>query len=440
MESESVNLTNLFFTFFLVFLNGFFVAAEFAIVKVRSSQLDTGSKKSVNLIAKSILENLEGYLAATQLGITLASLALGWVGEETFTLIMLKTIALFNLDITPEFAHKLALPLAFALITFFHIVFGELVPKSIGIRYPQKTALFIAPFLKVFRTAFLPIIAIFNHTANFLLRMMGLTPSEEGEIHSEEELKLIIAESAEGGAIDDNERELIHNVFDFDNRIVREIYRHNLKVTGIDIESSIEDITALVIEEGYSRYPVYKDSKENIVGMIHAKDMYKNLIQNKDFKFEAIVREVHFIPENKRVIDLLKVFQEKKTQFGVVVDELGSTMGIVTLEDILEELVGDIQDEHDMEQEIVEKINEFTFRVYAQNSVEDINEKLPFDIPLGDDYETLSGYITTTNKDIVNIGEVLVMDTYEIKIIQMYRTSPEIIEITIINPKVALEG
>jgi CBS domain containing-hemolysin-like protein len=345
-------------------------------------------------------------------------------------LIMLKAIHFLNLNVTDEFAHKLALPLAFALITFFHIVFGELVPKSIGIRYPQKTALFIAPFLKVFRTAFLPIIAIFNHTANFLLRMIGLTPSEEGEIHSEEELKLIIAESADGGAIDNNERELIHNVFDFDNRIVKEIFRHNLKVTGIDIESSIEDITALVIEEGYSRYPVFKDSKENIVGMIHAKDLYKNIILNKDFQFPAIVREVHFIPENKRVIDLLKVFQEKKTEFGVVVDELGSTIGIVTLEDILEELVGDIQDEHDQEQEIVEKINETTYRVYAQNSVEDINEKLPFDIPLGDDYETLSGYITTTNEDIVQIGDILQLESFEIKIIQMYRTSPEIVEIT----------
>lgn len=439
MDPEQSNFTNILITFFLVFLNGFFVAAEFAIVKVRSSQIETTNKKFVAAIARNIINNIEGYLAATQLGITLASLALGVVGEETFTKIILNIIHENNMNVSDEMAHKLAIPAAFACITFLHIVFGELVPKSMGIRYPYKTTMFVSPILKFFRTLFYPIILVLNSIANFILKLLGLNPADDSEIHSEEELKLIIAESAEGGAIDDNERDLIHNVFDFDNRIVREIFKHNIKVVGISAETDIEDAVKLVLEEGYSRYPVYQDSKENIVGMLHSKDLLKNIIEKKKVSVNSLMRKVEFIPENWRVIDLLKKFQEKKTEFAVVVDELGSTVGIVTLEDVLEELVGDIQDEHDQEVAIVELIGDNKYRILAQNSIDDINEHIPFDFPLDEDYETLSGLITKVNKDILNVGDVIKIDQCEITVVKMFRTSPEIVEVTLV-PKENPEG
>ncbi len=434
METDSVNFLNILLTLFLVFLNGFFVAAEFAIVKVRSSQLDSlDSKKTSNLIARSILDNIEGYLAATQLGITIASLALGVVGEKTFTIILLRSFEKFGFNLEINTAHQIAIVLSFTFITILHIVFGELAPKSIGIRYAYKTTLFVAPILKAFRTIFLPFIYVLNWIANFILRVIGLKPGEEGEFHSEEELKLIIAESAEGGAIHANERELIHNVFDFDNRVVKEIYRHNIHVVGIPSNASFEEVNRIVLDEGYTRYPIYNESKENIIGMLHSKDLLRVLMQKGELDLKKIMRTVQFIPENWRVIDLLKHFQAKKTEFGVVVDELGATMGVVTLEDIIEELVGDIQDEHDQELALVELIGENRYRILAQNSVDDINELLPFDFPLDDDYETLSGLITKYNNNIANEGDIIRTEKFEIKIIKMFRTSPEIVEVSLLT-------
>ncbi len=430
MEPEQSYFQDLFFTFFLVFLNGFFVAAEFAIVKVRSSQIETNGHKFVATIAKNILSNIEGYLAATQLGITLASLALGVVGEETFSRIIIDFIHNNQLNVSEEAAHKIAITFAFASITFLHIVFGELVPKSMGIRYPYKTTIFVSPILKFFRTLFYPIIIVLNTVANFILKLFGMNPVDDSEIHSEEELKLIIAESAEGGAIDNNERDLIHNVFDFDNKLVREIFKHNIKVVGIPADTEINEAVKLVLEEGYSRYPVFQDSLENIVGMLHSRDLLKNIIEKNNVTVKSLMRKVEFIPENWRVIDLLKKFQEKKTEFAVVVDELGSTIGIVTLEDVLEELVGDIQDEHDHEIAIVEILELNKYKVYAQNSIDDINDLMPFNFPTDEDYETLSGLITKLNKDIIKVGDVISTDLYEIRVIKMFRTSPEIVEIT----------
>lgn len=424
---------NIFLTLFLVLLNGFFVAAEFAIVKVRASQLETRASSVVSKISLSIIQNLDAYLAATQLGITLASLALGWVGEATMEHLLRKLFVSFSfIDSTQasSLADKFALPVGFFIITMLHIVFGELVPKSIAIRSPLRTTIFIATPLKIFRTIFLPLIALMNGIANFILKILGFKVHEE-EYHSEEELKLIISESAEGGAIEDSERELIHNVFEFDNRLVKQVFVHNSKVSGIPIESSIEEASKIVLEEGYSRYPVYNESLDNIIGMVHSKDILKNLIKKQSSKISDIKRDVFFVNENKRVLDLLRSFQKNKTEFGVVVDEFGATIGIITMEDILEELVGDIQDEHDDEASIVEKINDQTYRVYSLNSIDDINEFLPYDIPKNETYETLSGYVTSLSEELPEIEDVLENENYTFRILTMNRKSPEVIELTL---------
>jgi CBS domain containing-hemolysin-like protein len=433
MDPDPTSNFDIFLTFFLVLLNGFFVAAEFAIVKVRSSQLETRATSVVSKISLSIIQNLDGYLAATQLGITLASLALGWVGENTMEHLLKNFFANFTYMTTESgaaLAEKIAMPLGFFIITMLHIVFGELVPKSMAIRSPLRTTMYIATPLKVFRTLFLPLIAFMNGIANLVLKLLGFKPHEE-DIHSEEELKLIITESAEGGAIEDSERELIHNVFEFDNRLVKQVFVHNSKVSGIPIESTMDEASRIVLEEGYSRYPVFNDSLDNIIGMVHSKDILKNVIQRKATKINEIKRDVFFVNENKRVLDLLRSFQKNKTEFGVVVDEFGATIGIITMEDILEELVGEIQDEHDEEVNIVEKISENVFRVYSLNAIDDLNDFLPYPIPKSETYETLSGYIASLSPELPQIGDDIQDENYSFKILTMNRKSPEVIELTV---------
>jgi CBS domain containing-hemolysin-like protein len=431
MDPEPQSLFDIFLTLFLVFLNGFFVAAEFAIVKVRNSQLETIEKGFLSKIAKGIVQHLDGYLAATQLGITLASLALGWVGERTMEHLIhgiLSNMSFIDAAQAKDWSDKFALPVGFFIITMLHIVFGELIPKSMAIRSPLKTTLYIAAPLKAFRTLFLPLISFMNGLANLFLKMMGMRTHEE-LVHSEEELKLIISESAEGGAIEDSERELIQNVFDFDDRLVKQIFVHNSKVVGIPVEISTEEASRIVLEQGYSRYPVYNVSLDNIIGMVHSKDVLKHLIEKQSKKLSEIKRDVLFINENKRVMDVLRSFQKNKTEFGIVVDEFGATIGIITMEDILEELVGDIQDEHDEEISIVEKIDSSTFRVYSLNSLDDINELLPHAIPQDETYETLSGYIASLSPELPENGEDFEDEFYHYKILTMSRKSPELVEV-----------
>ena len=433
MEADPLSYTNVFITIFLVILNGFFVAAEFAIVKVRLSQLETKTQSMSSKISKSIVQNLDAYLAATQLGITLASLALGWVGEQTMEHLirsMLMSFSFVNPTTAHDIADKFALPIGFFIITLLHIVFGELVPKSMAIRNPYKTTLWIAAPLKLFRTIFLPLISLMNGVANLVLKMIGIQIHEE-EVHSEEELKLIISESADGGAIEDSERDLIHNVFEFDNRLVKQVFVHNSRVEGIPIESTMEEASKIVLEQGYSRYPIYNSSLDNIIGMVHSKDILRNVIKKQLTKISEIKRDVLYVNENKRVLDLLRSFQKHKTEFGVVVDEFGATIGIITMEDILEELVGDIQDEHDEEASIVEKIDDSTYRVYSLNSIDDINDLIPFNIPKEENYETLSGYIATLSEDLPEIGNEFENENYKFKILTMNRKSPEVIELKV---------
>lgn len=449
MEGEQNLFGGFLVTILLVLLNGFFVAAEFAIVKVRGSQLQAdGEEGSMRTkAALSIINNLDGYLAATQLGITLASLALGWVGEEVFTHLVksffsftgldnfiLSVLHSFNMQLTADdLAHKLSVPVAFSCITFLHIVFGELAPKSIAIRFPKSTTLALSPLLKAFYIIFNPVVYAMNKVANLILKMVGIKPVNESEIHSEEELKLIVAESAEGGAIEENERELIQNVFDFDDLLVRQIYINNTKVVGIPIGTRIKEASKIALEENYSRYPIYEGSLENVVGMVHSKDLLKLALENNNENIRKIMRSVLYVHDNKKVSDLLRQFQKKKTQFAVVTNEFGASIGIVTMENILEELVGDIQDEHDQEIPVVEKISDGLFRVQSQTMIEELNEHLPFTLPTNEDYDTLSGYIAQNSEEIPQMGQVLQIDKFEIKIMKMFRTSPEIVEIRVIE-------
>jgi CBS domain containing-hemolysin-like protein len=428
-------LLNIFLTILLVLLNGFFVAAEFAIVKVRLSQIQVRAQSSFSAkIAEGVVNNLDGYLAATQLGITLASLGLGWIGEDVVTQIILAIMGLFNIELDEALAHKIALPLAFALITVLHIIFGELAPKSLAIRFPTNTTLVLAGPLRLFYIVFRPFIWMLNGLANLILKGIGITPVPHSEVHSEEELKLIIAESAEGGAIDASERELIQNVFDFDDRLVRQVLRPRLKISAMREDMPIEDAAILAIEEGYSRYPVYRESMDAITGFVLTKEVLSGALRGEKKLLSDIKREALFIPVNKKISQLLRLFQEKKTQMAIVINEFGGTVGMVTLEDVLEEIVGEIQDEHDLELPIVERTPAGTFRVQAQNPVDEINEMLPLSLPVSNDYVTLSGLLLNIAPEMPKEGTTLTIQDYEVKILKMFHTSPEVVELTLLHP------
>lgn len=425
-------------TIFLVFLNGFFVAAEFAIVKVRSSQIALQASNASKRAAKIIIENLDGFLAATQLGITLASLGLGWVGEDVVSRIILNVMDNFSVSMTPEMAHRIALPIAFVTLTVLHIVFGELAPKTIAIRYPTTTTLTVSIPLRIFYFLFRPFIRLLNGFANLILKLLGIKPVNEQEIHSEEELKLIIAESEEGGAIESSERELIQNVFDFDDRIVKQIMVPRIKISGISAAAALDQALQTMLKEGYSRYPVYDHNLDEIKGIVHSKDIVQHYINKTNKTLIEISHQPYFVTENKPIDHLLREFQKKKVQMAIVISEYGGTIGIVTMEDIIEELVGEIQDEHDHEAQIVTKTGN-TYHVIATSAIHDINKVLDDPFPESEEYDTLAGLLLMHKPFDLREGEEFELEGYRVKILKMNKTLPEMVELRALSSNVNAE-
>lgn len=426
---------NLFITFLLVILNGFFVAAEFALVKVRGSQLDVKAQRgnSRAKLAKSLVEKLDAYLSATQLGITLASLALGAVGEKVISEIVIRSFEKSGLEISTLTVHSLALPIALTLLTFFHVTIGEQIPKMIGIKYSMATALVIAWPLRIFYFIFSPFIWFLNKSSNTVLRIMGIKKMGDEEVHTEEELRLILTESEEGGAIKPSENELIQNVFDFDDRIVKQIMVPQNRVIALDVELGKNEITKQVIEEGFSRIPIYLGDIDNVIGIVHSKDLLKALIENKFRSLKDIMRPVHFVPESMKINELLRDFQKHHIQMAIVTNEFGSTAGLITMEDIIEELVGEIQDEHDEEKPKVEKKSDTEFIVNAQAAITDVNEALPIALPENTHYETVSGYINYIFGRIPATNDKRFKDGYEITILKRTRQSVDTVRLRVVE-------
>jgi CBS domain containing-hemolysin-like protein len=398
----------LLFALFLVLLNGFFVAAEFAIVKVRASQIEIKAKSGSRLgkMARNIIHNLDGYLAATQLGITLASLGLGWVGEGVMHTIFLNMFSSLDITVSDTVLHTASTIVAFSVITIMHIVFGELAPKSLAIQRPVATTLFVSAPLQAFYIVLKPAIWVLNGLATVILRPFGISTSGGHEsLHSNEELQYLLEQGKESGALEDNEHELIKNVFDFNERVVKNIMVPRTKISGIELDASKEVVVEKIISEGYSRMPVYDDIIDKIVGIIHAKDVLPLLASHQDWSLADIIRKPYFVPETKKINDLLSELQQKRIQIAIVLDEFGGTAGMVTLEDIVEEIVGEIQDEYDEEKPIVEKISDTEFVVNAYATVYDVNEHLPHDLPEDEDFDTVGGLVSHAFGKIPEVGD-----------------------------------
>jgi len=416
----TINYFYLFLTVFLVILNGFFVAAEFAMVRVRGSQIEIKAKTGSRLAktTRGILHNLDGYLAATQLGITIASLALGWFGQSVVTAIMLHGFLSLGIVITSPLILNISHFVAFAVITVFHITFGELAPKSIAIQRSTRTVMAIAVPLRLFYVVFKPIIWCLNTFANFILRLIGIDAAQGETHHSSEELQYLLEQGKETGAIDSNEHELIQNVFEFNERVVKNIMVPRTKISGVDIDTEKDELLEILITEGYSRIPVYDDVIDKIVGIVHAKDILPLLARNEAIVLKDIIRKPYFIPETKKINDLMAELQQKRIQIAIVLDEFGGTAGMVTLEDIVEELVGEIQDEYDEEKPIVERVNDREFIVNALAPIYDVNSHLPHDLPEDGDYDTVSGWLGDIFGKIPDVGEHKESNGYNITVLK----------------------
>lgn len=409
----------------LVFLNGFFVAAEFAIVKVRASQIEvkvkTGQRTAI--LSKHIIKNLDSYLAATQLGITLASLGLGWIGEPVVSKLILSLMHGLGINISEDLAEDIALPVAFAIITILHIVFGELAPKSIAIQKSERTTLLVAYPLQLFYFVFKPFIWLLNGIANFLLKIIGIKPVHGSEVHSSDELKYIVEQGKESGAIEEANYNIIKNAFDFSQRTVRQVLIPRLQVVAIDEDNFNDEQLEEVIEETYSRIPCYKHSLDNVTGVVYLKDLLLKLKKNEEIKINELLRPIIVVPESKKIGSLLKEFQSKHQQLAVVVNEYGETEGIVTMEDILEELVGEIQDEYDVETPFVQKTAEKIYTVIASASINDINHYLPHPIEKYETYETLAGILIGKFNRLPNTNEKISFGGYEFTILKKLGTA-----------------
>lgn len=418
-------LFDIFITVFLVLLNGFFVAAEFAIVKVRSSQLELKAQtgESVAILAKNIVSHLDGYLAATQLGITIASLGLGWIGEPVVAKMIIRLMDSVGIVIRPELAHNIALPVAFTFITILHIVFGELAPKSIAIQRPETTTFFVAYPLRFFFFVFRPFIWILNGIANITLKLLGINPVSGIEAHTSDELQYLVRQGRESGEIDAAEYNIIKNAFQFSEQMAKQIMVPRTDVVAIDLNDFNDSTLEKVISEGYSRIPCYEDNMDHIAGVVYLKDILMTLRKSKTLNIRDIIRTILIVPETKRIDQLLSEFQSKRQQIAVVVNEYGGTEGIITMEDILEELVGEIQDEYDAELPVVEKTDDRIYTVLAKASLDDINDLLPHPIEKDEQYETLAGCLIHKYGRIPGAKDKITFNDYEFSILKKNRNS-----------------
>ena len=417
---------NIFLVIFLVLANGFFVASEFALVAVRKSRIESqaadGDKAAVRLLG--MLNNLNAYISATQLGITLSSLGLGWVGEPAVAS-LLEPILVWIGELTGAtflaagpILHGISFAIAFSFITFLHIVFGELAPKTAALELSERVSYVIAVPLLIFYKVFNYPIRLLDWAGTKTVRLFGLHPSgAHGSSYTEDEIRQLIRVSEESGHLNKEERTLINKVFEFSETTVKEAMIPRTEVVAIPEKSKLEAIVKAFREYGYSRLPVYRDSLDDIAGFVHSKDVLTYILQPKTFELERIIQKPMYVVDTARLEDVLRQMQKEKFHFGFVVDEHGGVEGIITLEDLLEEIVGDISDEHDVEvdEQIVEQ-PDGSFLLDGSLAVRDLNRRLEINLPISDGYTTIAGFLMSETGQILSEGQMVPFNGHVFKI------------------------
>ncbi|HWI66607.1 MAG TPA: hemolysin family protein [Symbiobacteriaceae bacterium] len=391
----------------LVLLNGFFVAAEFAIVKVRATRIqqmkEEGNRRAS--VAHEVVVHLDEHLSATQLGITLASLALGWVGEPAVARLVEPPLVALGLA-SPILVHTIGFVVAFSVITILHIVLGELVPKSMAIARAEELTLACAPGLRFFYRIFKGPIWVLNGIASTVLRWTGFRrPSEQELALSGEELRMLVSASARGGHLDETERVLLDNVFDFSERVAREVMVPRNEMQCLFVDEPFEDALVTAMEAGFTRYPVCQADKDHVLGMIHLRDLFGIGQAVRDLR--QIMRPVMVFPETVSISRLLKEFQRQRGQIAILVDEYGGTAGLATLEDLLEEIVGEIQDEFDDEAPTWTSIGPDAFEVDGAMLLEDAESQLGLRIgeEESEGVDTIGGYVLSSLAARPQVGQ-----------------------------------
>jgi magnesium and cobalt exporter, CNNM family len=414
LENIAVSGLLLFAALLLVALNGLFVAAEFAFVKIRTSKVEemVQEGKSSAGIVKEAIENLDRYLAVCQLGITIASLGLGALGEPAIATLIEPLLE--PLGVSEGTLHAVAFVVGFGIITFLHVVFGELAAKSFAIAKPEGTSRLVAPFMKFFYYAFRPGVWVFNGTANAFVRMFGVPPASEGEeAHSEEELRLIIGQSTDQGVLKEDEEGMIRAVIQLEETRAREIMVPRPNVESLPAEMRLEELFSVVAEGNHTRYPIFEDdSGDRIVGMIHAKDVLRAAKEAGDLEADVtsrdLMRDVLTIPENRSVDKILKDLRAQRLQMAVVIDEWGSFEGLLTIEDIVEEIVGEIRDEFD-EEALVFREHDGGYSIDGRVPIRDVNEALGSEFESAD-FDTVGGLVLGHLGRAPEVGDEVTVD------------------------------
>jgi CBS domain containing-hemolysin-like protein len=403
----------------LVSANGFFVAAEFALVGSRRTRIE-GMARAGNRrarLAESAINHLDHYISGTQLGITLASLGLGWVGESTIAVMISQAFHGLPAPWDIVATHAFAGTIAFALITFMHIVLGELAPKSMALMFPESVSLWTAGPLIIFSKVFTPFIIVLNGAANLLLRTVGLrTPRGHERVHRPEEIEMLLTQTFEHGLLREEPVEMIRGVFHLSETTAAEVMTPRTEVLALHVDTPLEDAAEIILNEGHSRYPVYRDSMDDVAGVVLARDVWKAMREGATSLGE-IVREVPFVPDTKSVEQLLRDMQAEQTHMAVVIDEFGGTAGIVTIEDLVEEIVGEIEDELDVaEPEFVDVNGRIEFP--GRTPIDELNERYGLTLP-DEDYTTVAGFVLGRLGRVARTGDEVTMRGGILRVVSM---------------------
>jgi CBS domain containing-hemolysin-like protein len=418
MPALTYDLLGLVVVVLLVLANAFFVAAEFALVSVRRTRIRelTSQGHRAAAWAERAVANPDRFIAATQLGITLASLGLGWVGEPALSHLLLPIVSLFPGVDQEELSRALSAGLAFALITFLHVVVGELAPKSVALQDPERTALAVARPIVWTSWVLYPFILLLNGAGNALLRAVGIRPAEGHRlVHSVEELKMLVAASAEGGVVEDEEEEMLRAVFDFGETLVRQVMVPRTEMVAVPADAPLAEMVRIAGEHPFSKLPVYEGSLDHVIGVVHVKDLLRAWAVDAPEASVArdIMRETIYVPETTFVATLLARFRRRRQHIAIVLDEFGGTAGVVTLSDLAEEIVGEVSDPFDEPE--IQPLPDGTALIDGLTPITEVNER--FELHLDDpNYDTLAGFVLGRLGRLARVGDQVLVDSVELRV------------------------
>lgn len=438
-----MDILNLVIIAILIALTAFFVTSEFAIVKVRTSRIDQlieeGNKNAV--AAKKIITNLDEYLSACQLGITVTALGIGALGEPTFEHLLQPVLTFFHLP--DSLTSILSIAFAFAIMTFLHVVVGELAPKTVAIQKTEKITLLTARPLIAFYRVMYPFIWLLNGSARLITGLFGLKRITEHEVaHSEEELRIILSDSYKNGEINQSEFKYVNKIFEFDDRIAKEIMVPRTEMVSLSKDQTLEDFLSIVHVEKFTRFPVIDGDKDHIIGLINLKEVLTDILGDEDLKSKTLksyIRPIIKVIENAPIHDLLVKMQKERIHMAILMDEYGGTSGLVTAEDIIEEIVGEIRDEFDTDEiPEIRKLNDEHFIIESKVLISEVNDLLNLDIN-DEDIDTIGGWILTENYEAKQ-GDIINLGSYSFKIIDMEDHHVKYVEVTkIVNDEEKME-